>query len=287
MQANPNFSGQPAKFWALVRTLSEEIGYTVRRKKNEPAGAGRIKSHTLGEMANALRSLHLDPLLVEDGDGNATPLGQLLIDYFEYRAKTIEVDVQRYLMNKDEAKSIFEKTYRKLKPKCPIPMNKQKGEKREPAYLTALVNMIVESKIGKLHCDFDPRQLTTFTKNGEPLQTLARRVDGAFPSPVNPIAVWEVKEYYFTTTFGSRVADGVYETLLDGLELRQLKESHDVSVEHLLFVDSHYTWWECGKSYLCRMVDMINMGLVTEVIFGKEVLERLPMIAERWASRFR
>ena len=32
------------------------------------------------------------------------------------------------------------------------------------------------------------------------------------------MALWEIKEYYYTTTFGSRVADGVYETLLDGLE---------------------------------------------------------------------
>jgi hypothetical protein len=39
------------------------------------------------------------------------------------------------------------------------------------------------------------------------------------PGTVNPIAIWEIKEYYYTTTFGSRVADGVYETLLDGMEL--------------------------------------------------------------------
>lgn len=55
--------------------------------------------------------------------------------------------------------------------------------------------------------------------DGVPLWTLARRVEGAFPSPVNPVAVWEIKEYYYTTTFGSRVADGVYESLLDGMEL--------------------------------------------------------------------
>ena len=39
---------------------------------------------------------------------------------------------------------------------------------------------------------------------------------------MDPLAVWEIKEYYYTTTFGSRVADGVYETLLDGMELREL-----------------------------------------------------------------
>ena len=77
--------------------------------------------------------------------------------------------------------------------------------------------MIIESIIGERKCDYDPRELTTVTTDGFPLRTLARRVDGAFPSAVNPIAIWEIKEYYYTTTFGSRVADGVYETLLDGV----------------------------------------------------------------------
>ena len=111
---------------------------------------------------------------------------------------------------------------------------------------------------------------------------LARRVDGAFPSAVNPIAVWEIKEYYYTTTFGSRVADGVYETLLDGMELAELREQDDIRVLHYLFVDVHYTWWECGRSYLCRIVDTLHMGYVDEVLFGYEVVERLPGIVKEW-----
>ena len=107
-------------------------------------------------------------------------------------------------------------------------------------------------------------------------------MDGAFPSVVDPIAVWEIKEYYYTTTFGSRVADGVYETLLDGMELQELRETESVNVQHYLMVDSHYTWWECGRSYLCRMVDMIHMGFVDEVLFGFEVIERLPDIVRGW-----
>ena len=39
-------------------------------------------------------------------------------------------------------------------------------------------------------------------------------------------ARWEIKEYYGTTTLGSRVADGVYETMLDGLELRELQRKN-------------------------------------------------------------
>ncbi len=53
----------------------------------------------------------------------------------------------------------------------------------------------------------------------------------------------------------SRVADGVYETLLDGMELEGLYEHEKVDILHYLIVDSHYTWWECGRSYLCRIID--------------------------------
>ncbi len=138
--------------------------------------------------------------------------------------------------------------------------------------------MIIESIIGERKCDYDPRKLTTVTIDGFPLRILARRVDGAFPCAVNPIAIWEIKEYYYTTTFGSRVADGVYETLLDGMEIEELYEHKKINILHYLMIDAHDTWWNCGRSYLCRIVDMLHMGYVDEVLFGYEVVERLPDI---------
>jgi hypothetical protein len=116
------------------------------------------------------------------------------------------------------------------------------------------------------------------------VRTLSRRVDGAFPSAINPVAIWEIKEYYHTTTFGSRVADGVYETQLDGLELEEMRMNEGVEVKHYLFLDAHYTWWQCGRSYLCRIYDMVNMGLVDEVIVGKEVMVRLPQLVAEWVT---
>ncbi len=133
---------------------------------------------------------------------------------------------------------------------------------------------------------FDPRRLTTMTDGAMPLRTLSRRVDGAFPAAVNPIAIWEIKEYYTTTTFGSRVADGVYETLLDGMELAELRRATGKKVAHVLFVDDHYTWWRCGRSYLCRLIDILHMGYVDEVIFGREVLTRLPDLAKQWKAAY-
>jgi hypothetical protein len=190
-------------------------------------------------------------------------------------------------MNAEQARTEFERLRREYHPRCPLPMNKQKGVMRAEAYLTGIVNILVEAHSAGHPVNYDPRELTTVTAGGAPLRTLARRVDGAFPSVVNPIAIWEVKEYYYTTTFGSRVADGVYETLLDGMELEELRDSENVDVLHYLMLDARYTWWDCGRSYLCRIVDMLHMGYVDEVLVGRQVIERLPQIVPLWIARLK
>ena len=128
----------------------------------------------------------------------------------------------------------------------------------------------------------DPRQLITIPKDGKPLRTLARRVDGAFPNVVNPVAIWEIKDYYHTTSFESLVADCVYETLLDEMELQEMRDETGVDVGHLLIIDAHYTWCVCGRAYLCRIIVMVHMGYVDEVLFGSEVESSLPAVVTGW-----
>lgn len=141
--------------------------------------------------------------------------------------------------------------------------------------------------LGTLECQYDPQKLTSFTRDGAPLRTLGRRVDGCFSRIVNPVALWEIKEYYYTTTFGSRIADGVYETLLDGMELEELREHEGIEAQHLLMVDAYETWWSSGgRPYLCRIVDMLHMGYVDEVLFGYETVERLPELVREWVEMY-
>ena len=82
--------------------------------------------------------------------------------------------------------------------------------------------------------------------------------------------MWEIKEYYYSKSFGSRVADAVYEAELDGYEFNEIYDRTGQQVYHVMFIDSHYTFWGQGKSYLCRFIDTLNMGLIV----GKEVLTR-------------
>lgn len=224
---------------------------------------------------------------LERDTGLNSTFGQALVDYFDYRAKMLNEFVEPRLMDSQEAGEHFEEIFASLDPACPLPMNKQKGAKRHRAFLTCIVNMLIEYGLGDsgVECDYDPRRLVVFTNRDEPAATLSRRVDGCLPSANDPVAVWEIKEFYSTTTFGSRVADSVYETALDGMDLRELKNRTGVDVNHVLFVDSHYTWWVSGKSYLCRLIDLLNMGLVDEVVFGREVLERLPVLVQDWVNR--
>ena len=280
MTPEKRFLHLPKQFWANVRLVSEKMGYTLR-------GSGQIKVPSLDEIRGTLAGLKLSDRQVVDSGGKPTKLARTLIDYFATRAARLNREVEHDLMNAGEAKDLFNELRAKLKPRCPIPLNKQKGKKKAPAYLTGIVNMLIEANARGAPCDYDPRTLTMITRDDTPLRTLARRVDGCFPSTINPIAVWEIKEYYYTTTFGSRVADGVYESLLDGMELEELREKEGISVRHYLIVDAHYTWWDCGRSYLCRLFDMLHMQYVDEVLFGREVVKRLPTLVSEWVEMMR
>ncbi len=275
MKPSKDFVNLSKDFWANVRSISQKSGYTESNTR-------RIKIPSTDGIKTVFTDLDLTCRHLIDDNNKLTPRGIKIIDYFKYRADILNNYVEPRLMDADKAKKLFKDFKKQYKPKCPIPMNKQKGAKKAPAYFTGMINILIEAHSKGYDCDYSPRELTTITRNGQPLRTLARWVDGAFPRSVNPVAIWEIKEYYYTTTFGSRVADGVYESLLDGMELEELHEHEGIKVLHYLMVDSHYTWWVSGKSYLCRLIDILHMGYVDEILFGYEVVEKFPEIVSEW-----
>ena len=222
MVANSEFQNQPKMFWAYVRTISQQLGYTVRAKR-------QVKIPTVPEIAAGLTALGLNPgKLVKEGPDDLTDLGRQLLRYFAHRAQVLNENVQFQLMNADAATELYEKLLKQVRHPSPVPMNKQSGDKANPSYFTAIVNMLIADGIDGAECDYCPMALITVTLEGSAVRTLSRRLDGAFPRVVNPVAVWEIKEYHYTTTFGSRIADGVYETLVDGMEIEELRESEGI-----------------------------------------------------------
>lgn len=278
MIANREYLNLPPKFWAYVKIIGQSAGYTKK---------GVISVPTIEDIYTALHSLSLDCCELYSSE-TITPFGNHILSYFQYRANVLNHTVFRLLMDVEEAEAMFlrlRESFQILSNYMPpLPMNKQKNEKRSFAFFTCMINLLISQSLNGERCDYDPRFLAYFTKNGNPVYSLSRRVDGAYPSVVNPKAIWEIKEYYYTTTFGSRVADGVYETLVDGAELIDVFEKEKIPCLHYLFVDSKYTWWNCGKTYLCRLIDMMHMGYVNEVIFGKEIETRIPEITMMWRS---
>ncbi len=301
MKSDPRFAGQSTSFWAYVRSISECFGYSLR---------GIVCSPTISEMFAALDKLD-QPTEKLGSLHQPSVFALLLQDYFIYRAGVLNDHVLSDLMNADEARVAFEEVKKSVGAKpsgklilntkgnesaveyivgdsiVRVPMNKQKDEKRWESYLTGIVNLLVAERLSGLPCEYDPRRIPTVDHNGTLFQTFSRRYDGSFPSTRNPIAMWEVKEYYYTTTFGSKISDAVYITSLDGYERQDLKRGTGITIQHLVMMDAYKTLWVDGKPFLCRMIDILNIGHVDEILFGREVIRELPDIVDRWVETYK
>lgn len=300
MRADPRFEAQGPTFWAYVRTITEALGSSIR-------GSGVISAFTPIDMHRAMLKLGRSTDALGDVR-NPSSLALLLTDYFAYRADTLNRQVKNDLMVTSEAAELFDQVIDATgaEPLGPvlksgnqiafdfrvhgnvvrIPMNKQTGAMRQPSFLTGIVNLVVADALGGRPCDYDPRALPVIDHEGMLYAAMSRRMDGSMPSTVNPLAMWEIKEYYYTTTFGSKISDAVYITALDGYERAEVEAVTGVPIDHLIVVDAYDTWWVKGKSYLCRMVDLVNMGKVTHLICGRETVRELPTLAAEWAARW-
>lgn len=277
MDAFVEFLDCTPAFWSLVKFVSETLGYTQRGRTRADS---RVKTYCHTELYSLLRSQGLN---IDDDTVSR------MISYTQKRAAVLNDVVQHNLMTAEQAEIEFNKLHDiavRNHFQCKIPMNKQSGTMKKVNYFTAIINILTEMTIrksnlypGQLGFNDDPRGLIYLMDDAHQLAgASSRRFDGAFPGIINPVMVWEIKEYYYATTFGSRVADGVYETQLDGFELNEIYNRTGHKIKHVFMVDAYKTWWIDGKSYLCRIIDALNAGLVDEAIFGREVLSRWPLV---------
>lgn len=293
MRASDYWRSQDEQFWAFVRVLSERRGYAKR-------GADSIAVYSLAECKATLRELDRDPTVLDETD-----LGERLVEYFQYRAHELNDVARNNLLEAHEAEDLFNDIVRQC---CTgatelydrnrvlvaveyevrggmsvrVPMNKQTGAKRAPSFLTGMVNILFSYELRGETFEDDPRRLPVVDRDGELFAAMSRRLDGAYPSSVNPRALWEIKEYYYTTTFGSKISDAVYISQLDGHERHEIVEATGQPIDLYLFVDAYGTWWSKGKAYLCRLVDAVNKGVVDEIVVGKECVEAIPRLVSSW-----
>src|SRR5947199_292141 len=133
MRPNKEFVGLSKAFWANIRTISQEVGYTVKPKRQagSKGQAGPIRIPTLAEMHAALESINLSSKHLIGENAKATGLGKQVFNYFEYRADLLNRVVERQLMVAAQAKALYEEFQAKLKTPTFAPMNKQSGDMKK------------------------------------------------------------------------------------------------------------------------------------------------------------
>lgn len=178
MRPNRTFLKQPNEFWALVKYVSESLGYSDRSAKGT-----KLRRYGLEELRAFQKQFSID---------HVTSLG--VLQYLNYRVDLIEKKIEPLLMDRRQAKKTFEKLVANYQPKCTLPYNKQAGEKKHLNYLTCIINVLTEKSLKKNFND-SPRQCCLVTdKHRRLVKILSRWMDGVYPDVVNPRAVWEVKE---------------------------------------------------------------------------------------------
>ncbi len=124
MKPDPRFLNQPKSFWANVRTVSQQVGYTEpgngywkvppgltippNFKRHGGPRKNTVSAVDLPAMVNAFNKLGLKDTHVITRTGDPTDLGQLLCDYFKYRADVLNNEVQPNLMDAKAARKLFE-----------------------------------------------------------------------------------------------------------------------------------------------------------------------------------
>lgn len=265
MKPFSRFAQEDKSFWFFIRFVSERLGYS----KN-----GEVLFYTKNDIAKLCRK--------ENIFASPDRISQA-VDYCQMRADTINIFVQENLMDADTARLHFEQLNRLGSYHSKFIVNKQSGEKKKVNYFTAIITMLAEDILDEDDSfDPDPRGLIYFLNNRTITGASSRRFDGAYPSIYSPKLVWEIKEYYYSRSFGSRVADAVYEAELDGYEFNEIFSRTGQKVRHVMFIDGRYTFWNLGKSYLCRFIDTLNMGLIDDLIIGKEVFTEWPSILKQY-----
>lgn len=269
MRANPAFLGQPERFWTVVQTAGDELGYKGRSSSNR----GPL-SHSVDDVRAALgRRGAVEPSMES--------WVYFAVEYMAFRAELLQRYVEPALMNREQASAEYSRLLAAGPWSSPTPLNQQAGETgKDPRYLTGMVNILTEAALGGYYFNANPQHQISLTIDGIPSKMMSRRLDGIFPiTMIDPRACWEIKEYYGGTS-GSRINDGLNEIRLDGHEIWQ-SGRRDLMVNYAI-VDGYDAWWKSNYSLLCQLIDILHKGLVTELLFGRQVLTDWPAVVRGW-----
>lgn len=235
--------------WELVRyylsiTTNEERQSFVKALKAEStAKVGKVKLQLGGEVASEL------------------------VEYLDFRRTLWDLG-DKLLRTEDEAKAYCRKKFNEL-PKTTQTKNQEHHQSSKAMVLTT--TRLAEAACREFGMPIEPNpQRRCVWVADQQLHVTARSLDGAIPGLVDPFLVWEIKEYWGTTSGGSKMSDAVYECALVGRELRDFEKRTNLHVEHAVLVDGK-AQWTSRESDLLRFYDLYHQGLIDILIVGREV----------------
>ncbi|WP_160050025.1 hypothetical protein [Nocardiopsis sp. FR4] len=252
-------------FWHVVRMLADQF--------------------TRGKYADSIPEDEIIPALKKAG----TPAASGLVDYLSERKemlgtlshywarrRIIANEMLSLMRTEEEAKEdFFALTGRTVENYNEV---KLEGYHKSPKVLVSTVDAVVDNECASTATPVDknPQSRAAVISRDHILVT-PRRLDGAIPSLFNPVALWEIKEYWGKTKGGSKMSDAIYEIQLVGTELRTFEDEFGIHVNHYAILDGRHQW-SARKSDLRRSVDLLYTGLLDEIIVGREVLKEWPRI---------
>jgi len=235
--------------WELVRyylsitTKEEKESFIAVLKAESAARVGRIKLKLEGDVA------------------------RLLVDYLHFRTTLWDLG-DRLLRTEDEATAFCRKKFNEV-PKTTQTKNLDHHQSSKAMVLTTTrLAEVVCTDLG-VTIEANPQRRCVWVAN-EQLHVTARNLDGAVPGLVDPFLVWEIKEYWGTTSGGSKMSDAVYECALVGRELRDFEKRSKLNVLHAVLLDGK-AQWTARKSDLLRFYDLYHQGLIDILVVGREV----------------
>jgi len=235
--------------WELVRyylsigTKEERENFVNALRDESAAKIGRVK-------------LKLEP-----------DVSKLLLAYLDFRMTLWEVR-GKMLRTEAEANAFCIKAFNES-PKTTQTKNQDHHQSSKAMVLTTTRLAEAVCRENGLTIDPNPQTRCVWLAQRK-LHVTARNLDGAIPALLDPILIWEIKEYWGTTSGGSKMSDAVYECALVGRELRDFEKRTGLHVDHAVLLDGK-DQWTSRKSDLLRFCDLYYQGLVDALIVGREV----------------
>jgi len=241
---------QGHRFWRLVQYL-----------RTNPSLLRTLERVKKGESLPPQEFVELG--LVKDGE--LSELGLEILKYFDKRAKQVEEAIRRLRTRERASEDLME-----------LGLSVNEMELKSGKF-RRIVSKEVEYLLDKLGIPHKKTDSYFWIRIGNDIYTSPRKVDKTIPGPVNPEVIIEIKEYWGEKAGGSKMTNAIYETLAVASVLKKARRC-GYSARYVIILDGKKQW-QSRKSDLGRFLDLLNSGVIDELLCGEEISEGIRKLA--------